>query len=139
MSLRPESGMVSDLKGWQLSAGGYRLPLRDEQDERGAVGVTGLRYRSFNPWSGLHPGIAAQGPVVLTLLPPDGDYALRVTLHEWEPQGAPYQGLPETLEEAARRRSERMVVEKLELNTAAEPLPPPAEALSDYCFDLRRV
>ena len=45
----------------------------------------------------------------------------------------------ETLEEAARRRNERIVVEELALQPATEILPPPAEALSDYCLDLRRV
>jgi uncharacterized protein (DUF2126 family) len=139
LSLRPDSGMISDLHGWQLLAGGYRLPLREAADERGPLGLMGLRYRSFQPWTGLHPGIAAQGPVVLTLLPPEGENALRVTLHEWQPQGAPYQGLPESLEEAIRRRGERFVVEELTSASAIEVLTPPAEAVSGYCLDLRRV
>ena len=139
LSLRPASGNRADLDGWQLLAGGYRVPLRDEQDERGALCVMGLRYRSFVPWTGLHPGIGAQGPVVLTLVPPAGRNGLRITLHEWQPQGAPYQGLPATLEEAGKRRNERFVVEELLLDPAAEILPPPSEALSDYCLDLRRT
>ncbi|MEA2078525.1 MAG: transglutaminase family protein, partial [Pseudomonadota bacterium] len=137
LSLRPADGNRVDLDGWQLLAGAYRVPLRDEPDERGALRVTGLRYRSFVPWTGLHPGIGAQAPLVLTLLPPAGSGGLRITLHEWQPQGAPYQGLPATFEEASKRRAERFVVEELLLDPAAEILPPPAEALSDYCLDLR--
>lgn len=139
LSLRPAGGNKTDLLGWQLLAGGYRVPLRDERDERGALGVMGLRYRSFVPWTGLHPGIGVQAPVVLTLLPPAGGHGLRITLHEWQPQGAPYQGLPATPEEAGNRRDERFVVEELPLERAPESLPPPPEALGDYCLDLRRT
>ena len=139
LSLRSAGGNRKDLDGWQLLAGGYRVPLRDERDERGALGVMGLRYRSFVPWTGLHPGIGVQAPVVLTLLPPAGGHGLRITLHEWQPQGAPYQGLPATPEEAGNRRDERFVVEELPLERAPESLPPPPEALSDYCLDLRRT
>ena len=139
LSLRSAGGNRKDLDGWQLLAGGYRVPLRDERDERGALGVMGLRYRSFLPWTGLHPGIGVQAPVVLTLLPPAGGHGLRITLHEWQPQGAPYQGLPATPEEAGNRRDERFVVEELPLERAPESLPPPPEALSDYCLDLRRT
>ena len=139
LSLRPAGGNKTDLLGWQLLAGGYWVPLRDERDERGALGVMGLRYRSFVPWTGLHPGIGVQAPVVLTLLPPAGGHGLRITLHEWQPQGAPYQGLPATPEEAGNRRDERFVVEELPLERAPESLPPPPEALGDYCLDLRRT
>jgi hypothetical protein len=34
-----------------------------------------------------------------------------VTLHEWRPDGAAYDGLPEDLEEARRRRADRVTVE----------------------------
>jgi len=139
LSLRPADGNRVDLGGWQLLAGAYRVPLRDEQDERGALRVMGLRYRSFVPWTGLHPGIGAQAPVELTLLPPAGSNALRITLHEWQPQGAPYQGLPATLDEAGKRRNERFVVEELLFDPADEILVPPSHALSDYCLDLRRT
>ena len=138
LSLRPAAGNSLDLDGWQLLAGAYRVPLRDERDERGALRVMGLRYRSFVPWTGLHPGIGAQAPLVLTLLPPAGSHGLRITLHEWQPQGAPYQGLPATFEAASKRRNARFVVEELLPDPAAETLLPPSEALSDYCLDLRR-
>ncbi len=136
--LRPAAGHRADLSGWRVLAGAYRVRLREEEDERGALRVMGLRYRSFVPWAGLHPGIGAQAPLVLTLIPPAGRRGLRITLYEWQPRAAPYDGLPATLEEADRRSKERFVVEELLLDPAPECLAPPAEALSDYCLDLRR-
>ena len=139
LTLRPCGMQDSRLDGWQLLAGRYRLPMRREQDESGIVFVMGLRYRAFVPWAGLHPGIGAQGPIVLTLLPPEAECGLRVTLHDWQPQGNPYDGLPDSFEEAQRRRRERFVVEEIKAIPAPDAVTPPAEALSDYCFDLRRI
>ena len=139
LSLRSVHDGATDLQGWQLSAGGYRLPLRTETDGKARVRVAGLRYRSFVPWIGLHPGIDKQSPVVLTLIPPpDHSDALRITLHEWQPQNKPYDGLPADLEEAARRTRERFVVETLPAESLPRMIEPPGEALTDYCLDLRR-
>jgi uncharacterized protein (DUF2126 family) len=139
LTLRPCGTQVSSLDGWQLLAGRYRVPLRREQDESGTVFIMGLRYRAFVPWTGLHPGIGAQGPIVLTLLPPGAKHGLRVTLHDWQPQGNPYDGLPDSIEEAQRRIRERFVVEEIEATPAPDAVIPPAASLSDYCFDLRRI
>ena len=128
-----------NLENWQLLVGTYRVPLRQERDQDGLQGVMGLRYRSFVPWIGLHPGLEAQVPIVLTLIAPGSERALRITLHEWQPAGLPYDGLPESLEEAERRRIERFVVEEIPLAEVAQVMQPPNEALSDYCLDLRRV
>ncbi|MEJ2308470.1 MAG: transglutaminase family protein [Gammaproteobacteria bacterium] len=138
LSLRPANDDPGDLQEWQLSAGGYRLPMRTEQDERGVLLVAGLRYRSFVPWIGLHPGIGQQSPVVLTLVPPGNGYALRVTLHEWQPQAEPYDGLPATLEEAENRREERFVVEHIPAGSVPQMTEPPEEAITEHCLDLRR-
>ena len=139
VSLRPVGIDDEDLVGWQVFAGACQIPLRDECDDSGVVRVMGLRYRSFVPWTGLHPGIGKQAPLVLTLVPPVGRAdGLRITLHEWQPQLAPYDGLPATNEEAVRRRKERFVVEQVQREALPETLPAPAEALTDYCFDLRR-
>jgi uncharacterized protein (DUF2126 family) len=139
LSLRPRAGCATDLGAWQLLAGRYRVPLRQEQDESGPVLVMGLRYRAFVPWTGLHPGLGAQGPIVLTLLPPGAQRGLRVTLHDWQPQGQPYDGLPDSIDEARRRIRERFVVEEIASDQAPDAVPPPAVALSDYCLDLRRT
>jgi uncharacterized protein (DUF2126 family) len=139
LSLRTCSDDPVDLDDWQLLAGGYRLPLRREPDATGDLRILGLRYRAFVPWTGLHPGIPAQVPIVLTLLPPGDRPALRVTLHDWQPEGKPYDGLPDSLDEAQRRTRERFVAEEIPRNQAPPALDPPAEALSDCCFDLRRA
>lgn len=139
ITLRPVAGHAADLDGWQLLAGRYRVPLHQERDATGALLITGLRYRAFVPWIGLHPGLGAQGPVVLTLLPPAAGQGLRVTLHDWQPQGKPYAGLPDSLEEARRRLRERFVVDTIGSDTVPEGLTPPDEALSEFCFDLRRT
>jgi uncharacterized protein (DUF2126 family) len=139
LSLRPVGPDPANLDGWQLLVGCYRIPLRETQNDLGALRIMGLRYRSFVPWIGLHPGIGKQSPVVLTLVPPAGRaQGVRITLHEWQPQAAPYDGLPLTLEEAERRRNERFVVEPVSIDAIPEALPPPSEALTDFCLDLRR-
>lgn len=139
LSLRPCGG-ADNVDDWGLLAGGYRLPLRSEADASGGVRILGLRYRAFVPWAGLHPGIGAQAPIVLTLLPPGGNaQALRITLHDWQPQAKPYDGLPDSIEEAQRRTRERCVVETLAPAEVPAALTPPSEALTDYCFDLRRT
>jgi uncharacterized protein (DUF2126 family) len=136
--LRSTSGEASDLEGWQILAGAYRVPLHDEMLEESRVRVMGLRYRSFVPWTGLHPGIGAQGPIVLTLVSPEAGRALRITLHEWQPQGEAYEGLPDSFEEAQRRIRERFVVEEIPLHEVPEAITPPVEAVTDLCLDLRR-
>ncbi len=138
LRIRPASGHRSALDGWQVLAGGYLVALREERDADGAAFILGLRYRAFVPWTGLHPGLGGQAPVVLTLIPPGTTHALRVTLHDWQPQGKPYDGLPVSLDEARRRVAERFVVEEIDRADLPEPRVPAAHALSDFCLDLRR-
>jgi uncharacterized protein (DUF2126 family) len=137
--LRPASGRAADLEGWQLLTGRFRVPLHAERDAGGALFITGLRYRAFVPWAGLHPGLGAQVPIVLTLLPPGASHALRITLHDWQPQGAAYPGLPATLDEALRRRRERFVVEAVPADSVPAAVPAPAAALTACSLDLRRT
>jgi len=139
LKLRTCGDHDTDLDGWLLLAGNYRVPLRREQDHTGVVLITGLRYRAFVPWAGLHPGLGAQIPVVLYLLPPGGGNGLRCTLHEWQPEGNPYDGLPDNLDEARRRIAERFVVEDISPDQVPDTVNPPDEAVTDYCLDLRRT
>ena len=139
LKLRPGTDQVANPDAWRLLAGGYRIPLRQARDALGSVLIMGLRYRAFTPRTGLHPGIGAQVPVVLTLLPPGTELGLRITLHDWQPQGLAYDGLPASLAEAKRRISERFVVEQIDAGTVPDDLAPPADAVSGYCFDLRRI
>lgn len=139
LTLRTSGKQDTDLDGWCLLTGNYLIPLRREQDDTGVVLITGLRYRAFVPWAGLHPGLGAQTPIVLYLLPPGGRNGLRCTLHDWQPEGNPYEGLPNDLDEARRRIAERFVVEVITPEQAPEAVDPPEEAVSDYCLDLRRT
>ena len=139
ISLRLLDGQAADLNDWQVLVGRFRIPMRLEQDEAGALLIMGLRYRAFVPWTGLHPGIGAQGPIILTLIPPGATRGVRVTLHEWQPDGGAYDGLPESIDAARQRASERFVVEEIRLSDLPEALAPPATSLSEYCFDLRRT
>jgi uncharacterized protein (DUF2126 family) len=139
LTLRTSGDQDTDLDGWRLLAGNYRVPLRREHDDTGVVLITGLRYRAFVPWAGLHPGLGAQTPIVLCLLPPGGENGLRCTLHDWQPEGKPYDGLPDNLDEARRRIAERFVVEEISPDHAPDAVNPPDEAVSDYCLDLRRT
>ncbi|MFO1431818.1 MAG: transglutaminase family protein [Candidatus Competibacteraceae bacterium] len=136
VTLRAASGSTESLESWRLQVDGYELPLRLERDAAGPVRLAGLRYRNFVPGLGLHPGLGAHGPVRLILWRPEGTGALRITLHDWEPHGRPYDGLPADDTEARRRREERLVSEWFTGPVEAAPLPP-ARALTPYCLDLR--
>lgn len=139
LSLRLIGGQTANLDAWKVLVGRFLIPMRLEQDEAGAVSIMGLRYRAFEPWAGLHPGIRAQGPIVLTLLPPGAPHGLRITLHEWQRDGEDYSGLPDSFDEARQRIRDRFVVEEIKLSKMPEALAPPAASLSEYCFDLRRT
>ena len=137
-SLRPVPGAESALPTWGLGMGCHRLPLRSEADERGPVRLIGLRYRSFRPDVGLHPLIEPRDRIELILWRPGHERGLRVTIHEWRPDGAAYDGLPADLEAARFRRANRLTAEVMTANPAAE-ADLPATALSPYCCDLRRL
>ena len=114
----------------------YRVPLRLEQTRLGPLKIAGLRYRNFIPWIGLHPGIAPRNSVTLILVQPGARQALEITYHEWHPQGSAYPGLPETLEDAEKRRAERMTT-KIVRFEGQRPKTIPEYAITDYCLDLR--
>ncbi|MEJ2576694.1 MAG: transglutaminase family protein [Gammaproteobacteria bacterium] len=135
--LRAVAGAGLALEDFELGVAGCRLPLRWVPGSEGSLAVAGLRYREFSPGRGLHPGIAPLGPVELSLRSLRSGQGVRAVLHAWRPGGNAYDGLPEDLDEAARRRSERWEVTPLETRPAA-PLPeaPPA-ACSGYTVDLR--
>ena len=104
---KPETGSWQD---WALSVDGVHLPLRPERDSCGDLKVFGVRYASFAPRSGLHPVLGSQAPLALTLGHSDHDAQYDITLHEWQPDGEAYPGLPADLHEASERRSARITV-----------------------------
>lgn len=143
LRLRPDDDEAGDWREWEASVRGVVLPWRSEHDEHGELRVYALRYRSFAPFAGLHPSLGAQTPVTLALRHPARGLQRTIVLHEWRPGNKPYPGLPDDLDDAAARRSER--VEVLE-GLPDQPLPPADDAslqrqiargLGEYCFDLR--
>lgn len=139
LRLRCQPDRGSDAADWQVFAAGVALPMRRERDSGGAVQVFGLRYRSFTPTWGLHPALGAQVPVRLLLRHRAQAADHLVTLHEWQPDGDAYPGLPEDLAEASRRRAERVTVEVVPRTGAFTPLPTPPRGLGPYCLDLRAL
>jgi uncharacterized protein (DUF2126 family) len=125
-------------EGLRLSVKGHVVPLRTEQEGGRPVHLMGLRFRSFMPWSGLHPAISAEKTVALTLQHASGE-AMRATLYPWRPNGEAYPGLPTDPADAAVRRAERFVVERLDAASLPPPAPTPASVTTQYCVDMRRL
>lgn len=135
--LQAESASAEQLSELEVTVNGYVLPLR-VMAEDASVRLLGVRYRSFVPWTGLHPGMPAESNIVLAVRRPEGA-AQRVTLHPWRTDGEAYPGLPSSLEEAAQRRADRVVTESIDAHSWGKPRLPPAQAVSPYCLDLRRL
>jgi hypothetical protein len=81
--------------------------------------------------------IKPNGPLTLTLTHPHLETALQTTLHNWHPRGAAYDGLPDSLEEAAVRRTERLVSEHIPRAELPPTKFPHPESGVGYTFDLR--
>jgi uncharacterized protein (DUF2126 family) len=113
--------------------------MRMESDEAGELQVFGVRYRSFVPAWGLHPALDAQTPVRLLLRHPGHAMDYQVTLHEWQPDGGAYAGLPEDLAVASQRRAERVTLEVVPRDAGFTPRAAPEPGLGPYCLDLRRL
>jgi len=126
---------------WDWYAGDTLLPLRLENDRQGALKVFGLRYRSFAPAKGLHPTLPCQAPLTLTLRHPSLATQYTVQLHEWQPQGECYDGLPQDLSQAEARRKERLTIAESEASCIpGKPLAQTASGtpgLRAYSLDLR--
>lgn len=139
VGLRRVAADAPALDAWRLQVAGYELPLRRVDDRSGEIALIGLRYRDFTPWRGLHPAIKPQGPLVLILTHPALDEALQASLHGWRPDGLAYDGLPPDLDIAAARRSERLVTRRLSRAAVPHPKRLPADAVTLYTVDLRRL
>jgi uncharacterized protein (DUF2126 family) len=126
-----------DWRGWQLHVEGVVLPMRCETDAQGELQVFALRYRSFVPTWGLHPALPAQAPVHLLLRHPGQAMDYRVSLHEWQPDGSAYAGLPEDLAAASQRRAARVALEVVPRDALYAPKTAPGHGLGSYCLDLR--
>jgi uncharacterized protein (DUF2126 family) len=139
VTIAMESHHSTQLSDWELWFDGYRVPLRLEQTQHGPINVTGVRYRNFQPTIGLHPGIAPLDSITLTLAHPSLNDALQVTYHEWHPQGLPYPGLPQDMDDAEKRRSQRFTTKIIPFQRFEQAKNPPDAAMTNYCLDLRRL
>lgn len=137
--LSMEPGQTAQLDDWELRMDGYRIPLRLEQGEHVPVKITGVRYRNFQPFIGLHPGIKSRNFITLVIANPGLNEALEITYSEWQPQGLAYPGLPEDMAEAEQRRNERFITKKIAFNDFEQFKNPPDSAVTDFCIDLRRL
>lgn len=138
LALRPKAPEAARaLDALELRACGVDLPLRGETDDRGPVRVLGLRYRSFVPSRGLHPTLGSQVPVRLHVIDPSESEAVEITLHEWRPDGAAYEGLPPDLAHAAARRAGCCTSRRLRRSDVPPGRKPPRGALAAYTLDLR--
>jgi uncharacterized protein (DUF2126 family) len=126
-----------DWRGWQVHVAGVVLPMRRETDAQGELQVFALRYRSFVPTWGLHPALPAQTPVQLLLRHPEQAMDYRVSLHEWQPDGDAYAGLPEDLAAASQRRAARVALQVVPRDAGDTPRAAPEHGLGSYCLDLR--
>jgi len=88
----------------RLAAAGWEVPLHVL--DGGRRHVAALRWRAFAPRPGLHPGLPALDPLVITW-ERDGQRTA-IELHGWRPGGGAYEGLPADAGEARRRRRERV-------------------------------
>ncbi len=124
-----------------LFYGNGPLPMRSERDDVGELKVYSLRYRRFPPTQGLHPLLGAQSPVTLRVCYPDQSGVYVIALHEWEPHGEAYPGLPEDMAEAELRRSQRVTVsdsrEDEGVNRLASEPAVAHRGFGEYCVDLR--
>jgi uncharacterized protein (DUF2126 family) len=114
----------------RLGADGWEVPLTSA--DSGRRHVAGLRYRAFVPRPGLHPGLPAQDPLVLTW-EREGQ-RMGIELHGWIPGGGTYPGLPGDAAEARRRCRERVRIHAVGRLTLRRPL-----AGGGVSLDLRRL
>ncbi|MDB4995502.1 MAG: hypothetical protein JWM74_2934 [Myxococcaceae bacterium] len=127
----PEGESLGD-----LSVAGWALPLSELPASDGVVRhIAAVRYRTFEPKPGLHPGLAKTSPVAFDWRRL-GD-AVSIELHAWIPGGGIYEGLPHDADEAQRRRDARVLV-------TSSPAPTPVRRALDtshdiVCLDLRRL
>ena len=131
------SRVVVGVNGWQL-------PLVRTEVDGALFGVRAFRYRAFVPAPGLHPTLAAQRDLTITmgLRAASGarvPSALSARIHDWKPDGGGYDGVPWSDDEALRRRRERFVVESIDAEILDALRTPAPEASTPYTVDLRRL
>jgi uncharacterized protein (DUF2126 family) len=123
-----------------LVCNGIRVPLHPTASP--TVQVAGVRYRAWQPPSGLHPTIGVHTPLVFDLVDTWNDVALGgCTYHVSHPGGRAYERFPVNANEAEARRSRRFEPfghPPAALDVAAIAEPPPGHGYP-RTLDLRKV
>ncbi len=120
----------------RITVGGHEIPLYPLAAVNGgdASSIVAVRFRAFAPDPGLHPGMEIHEPLSVTW-----EYekeAIAIDYHQWKPGGGAYPGLPRRAEEAADRRSERVIVKNGNGSRETGRFPAPN---CGFTVDLRRL
>lgn len=95
-----------DAERYVLLCNGRRVPLT--RTETSGVWVAGVRYRAWQPWSCLHPTIAANNPLRFDLYDTANQRSVGgCTYHVHHPGGRNYDSFPVNANEAESRRLSR--------------------------------
>ncbi len=114
---------------------GRRLPLRPTG--RDGEFVSGLRFRAWQPWSSLHPGLPPDNPLTIECLDLwSGRSVGGCTYHVQHPAGRNYETYPVNANEAESRRISRFAA--FGHSPGSCPVPPPeANPRHRVTLDLR--
>ena len=95
-----------DPERYVLACNGRRVPLVATEDARDFV--AGVRFRAWQPWSSLHPGISAHGPLVFDVIDRWSGRAVGgCRYHVHHPGGRSFDTFPVNANEAESRRLSR--------------------------------
>ncbi len=118
----------------EVWANGHPVPLHPLGKQR----VGGVRFRSYVPARGLHPGLAASEPLQLEWRV--GNDKVAIAWHAWIPGGGSYEGLPKDAADAETRREQRLILERsAPAPDAAKARDSAADAGTSWVLDLRRL
>ncbi|MCB9939363.1 MAG: transglutaminase family protein [Planctomycetaceae bacterium] len=137
IALELPASTSADESQWELTMLGHMVPWVREKEADRTVLLRGVRYKTFHPLIPISPMVEVLDPLEFCLSSPGKEQAWRVRLFNWQPDRRAYDGLPKDFEDARQRRSERLVVERIESAPTTTVIQ--SSALTECCVDLRRI